>query len=466
MTSIRVLLLSSMIVSMLIGCTVGPDYVKPEIESPNAWAGRLEGGLTSSDLDPAVLSEWWKTFNDPLLNQLIDKAITANLDLRTAQSQLRQARAQRAITGANQSPVVNLGASANVSDSTATGGATDLYSAGFDAGWEIDVFGGQRREREAAEADLRVAQENRRDVLISIIAEVAVNYAELRTYQAQLAVAEKNLDIQQQSLDIVQAKFDQGAVTELDLNQAITNVANTRATIPSLNQNIVRSKNRLAVLLGQQPGALNSQLDAAQSLPAPSLEIAVGVPAETLRRRPDVRRAERQLAAETARVGVAVAELYPKFTLSGTIGLESSAQTIGLAGIGLGLNWNIFDRSRIRNQIEVQSAVQEQALIAYEASILTALEDVENALTAFAEEQRRYVSLTQSAQAAARSAEVARTRYEAGASDFLSVLDGERVLLTSEDNQAVSEGLILSNLIKLYKSLGGGWAPELPDVTD
>lgn len=466
MIPIRIFILSMMTLSVVIGCTVGPDYVQPEIESPDAWAGRLEGGLTNSDLDPAVLAEWWTTFNDPLLNQLINQAITANLDLRTAQSQLRQARAQRAVTGTNQSPTVNLGAGANINDSTAGGGATDLYSAGFDAGWEIDVFGGQRREREAAEADFRVVQENRRDVLISVIAEVAVNYTELRTYQAQLRVAEKNLASQQQSLEIVQARFDRGAITEMDVNQAIANAENTRATIPNLTQNITRTKNRLAVLLGQRPGALDAQLDPMQPLPAPSVEIAVGVPAETLRRRPDVRRAERQLAAETARVGVAVAELYPKFTLSGTIGLESSAQTIGIAGVGLGVNWNIFNRSRIRSQIEVQSAVQEQALIAYEASILGALEDVENALTALAEEQRRYASLTQSVQAAARTSEIARTRYEAGATPFLNVLDSERTQLAAEENLAVSEGLIISNLVKLYKSLGGGWTPEQPNQTN
>ena len=459
---------------VLSACTtVGPDYVPPETESPEAWAGRLEGGLTEADLDPQVLSQWWKTLGDPTLDSLILRAIAANLDLRTADAQLRQARAQRGVTGGTRFPTIEAGASAvrsDSSDNAGTGGTSELYSSSFDAGWEIDIFGGRRRAIEAADADLQVAQEARRDVLVSVLAEVSLNYVELRTFQAQLNVAEENLTNQTETLEIVRAQYDAGAVTELDLDRAVSNVENTRSEIPRLNQNISRAENRLALLIGEVPGAVTSELESLKPLLTPPVQVAVGVPAEALRRRPDVRRAERQLAAETARIGVATAELYPKFTLSGTIGLESlslsnltdsDSQTFG---IGPSVRWNLFDGGRTRQKMQVQNAVQEQAMIQYEASILGALEDVENAITAFTQEQLRYRALNESAAAAERAADIAKTRYEAGATNFLTVLDAQRSLLSAQDRRSASEGEIVSNLIRLYKSLGGGWTPEQPET--
>ncbi|MGI9304558.1 MAG: efflux transporter outer membrane subunit [Gammaproteobacteria bacterium] len=460
-----------LIAVVLTACTtVGPDYEPPkEIdESPTQWTGELEGGLTAADLDPQTLTQWWKTLEDPTLNSLVERAIAANLDLRTAEAQLRQARAQRGVAGSAQFPTIDAAGSATRSGTGST--TTELYSTSFDAGWELDLFGGTRRAIEASDADLQAAQETRRDVLISVLAEVALNYAELRTFQSQLAVARENLRNQEESQAIVQAQFDAGAVTELDLSQATANVERTRSEIPQLEQNVDRAMNRLAVLIGQPPGSLHAELKAPQALPTPPVQVAVGVPAETLRRRPDVRVAERRLAAETARIGVATAELYPKFTLSGTIGLEalslsnltsSDSQTFR---IGPGFRWNIFDGGRARQRIEVQDAVQEQAMIAYEASILKALEDVENAITAYTQEQLRYRSLNESAQAAERAATIAKTRYDAGASDFLTVLDSERTVLGAQSSRAASEGTIVSNLIRLYKALGGGWTPEEPEA--
>lgn len=451
--------------------TVGPNYVPPETDLPGVWAERLEGGLTEAELDPHTLSHWWKTLGDSTLDSLIERAIAANLDLRTADAQLRQARAQRAITGGTRFPTIEAGASAvraGSSDNAGVGGTSELYSSSFDAGWEIDIFGGRRRAIEAADADLEAAQEAQRDVLVSVLAEVALNYVELRTFQSQLSVAEENLKNQEETLEIVQAKHDAGAVTKLDLDRAVSNVENTRSEIPRLNQNISRAENRLAVLIGEVPGDVTIELESVQPLPTPPVRVAVGVPAEALRHRPDVRRAERELAAETARIGVATAEIYPKFTLTGTIGLESlslsnltesDSQTFG---IGPSVRWNLFDGGRTRQKIEIQNSVQEQAMVRYEASVLAAQEDVENAITAFTQEQIRYRSLNESAAAAKRAADIAKTRYDAGATNFLTVLDAQRTLLNAQDRRSASQGEIVSNPIRLYKSLGGGWTPQQP----
>lgn len=262
--------------------TVGPNYVPPETDLPGVWAERLEGGLTEAELDPHTLSHWWKTLGDSTLDSLIERAIAANLDLRTADAQLRQARAQRAITGGTRFPTIEAGASAvraGSSDNAGVGGTSELYSSSFDAGWEIDIFGGRRRAIEAADADLEAAQEAQRDVLVSVLAEVALNYVELRTFQSQLSVAEENLKNQEETLEIVQAKHDAGAVTKLDLDRAVSNVENTRSEIPRLNQNISRAENRLAVLIGEVPGDVTIELESVQPLPTPPVRVAVGVPA-------------------------------------------------------------------------------------------------------------------------------------------------------------------------------------------
>lgn len=463
------LLSTSLVLALAAACgTVGEDYVEPEFESAEMteWNGRLDGVLTAGDLDPEVLASWWTTLGDPELDALVARAATANLDLRTAGAQLRAARAQRGIGEAAQGPVA--GARAGASTTEVDAGSSELYSAGLDASWELDLFGGIERGIEAAQADLEAAEEARRDVLVSVLAEVALNYVELRTLQRRIELVETNLGLQEEGLVIVRAKYDAGAVTRLDLDRTIASLEGVRALVPSLRQQEDQVKNRLAVLLGQTPGALEEELRDYRPLALPGLEVAVGVPAEVLRRRPDVRRSERQLAAETARVGVAIADLYPKLSLTGTVGLESGATSslfesaARLFTLGSRLQWNLFDRGRTRQQIEIQNARQEEALIGYERSILLALEDVQNAVTAFTQEQIRHRSLVTAEESATRAAALAQSRYASGDTDYLAVIDADRARLAAQDDLALSEGTILADLVRLYKALGGGWTPEDP----
>ena len=463
------LLSTSLVLALAAACgTVGEDYVEPEFESAEMteWNGRLDGVLTAGDLDPEVLASWWTTLGDPELDALVARAATANLDLRTAGAQLRAARAQRGIGEAAQGPVA--GARAGASTTEVDAGSSELYSAGLDASWELDLFGGIERGIEAAQADLEAAEEARRDVLVSVLAEVALNYVELRTLQRRIELVETNLGLQEEGLAIVRAKYDAGAVTRLDLDRTIASLEGVRALVPSLRQQEDQVKNRLAVLLGQTPGALEEELRDYRPLALPGLEVAVGVPAEVLRRRPDVRRSERQLAAETARVGVAIADLYPKLSLTGTVGLESGATSslfesaARLFTLGSRLQWNLFDRGRTRQQIEIQNARQEEALIGYERSILLALEDVQNAVTAFTQEQIRHRSLVTAEESATRAAALAQSRYASGDTDYLAVIDADRARLAAQDDLALSEGTILADLVRLYKALGGGWTPEDP----
>ncbi len=347
-----------------------------------------------------------------------------------------------------------------------------MYSTGLDASWEIDVFGGVQARIDSATSDYQAAQEAQRDVLVTVLAEVALNYVDLRTLQDRRSIAQGTLDAQKDYLKIIKAKEREGAATKYNVDQAQSNVEKIQSQLPAFDIQINQVKNHLAILLGLPPGAVNDELVQKKFLPVPPVRIAVGVPAQVLRRRPDVRRSERKLAAETYRVGVARAELYPKFTLSGTIGLESlspsnllSADSLAF-GFGPGVKWNLFAGGRIRQEIEVQNAVQEQALIQYERTILTALEEVENAITAYAQEQLRHRSLKASSLSASSAAKLAASRYEAGATDYLNVLDAQRTLLSAEEQQAVSQGQITSNLIRLYKALGGGWTPEAPKKRD
>ncbi|MCJ7596539.1 MAG: efflux transporter outer membrane subunit, partial [Desulfobacterales bacterium] len=316
---------------------------------------------------------------------------------------------------------------------------------------------------------LQASQEGLRDVLVSLVAEIGLNYVEVRTYQARLAVAEANLKSQEETLDLTRWRYEAGLSDELAVEQARYNLENTRSQIPTLRTGLEGAKNRIAVLLGEPPGAVRAEMERPMPVPVTPLEVTVGVPADTLRHRPDIRRAERELAAQTARVGVATADLYPKLTLSGSIGLESlSLGRLLISGtrnssIGPRLTWRIFDAGAVRQNIEVQSALQEQALVQYETAVLSALEEVENALVAYANEQVRRQSLAAATQAAKRAAGLARDRYASGLIDFQVVLDAERSLLTLQGQLAQSDGAVTSNLITLYKALGGGWTSLTPD---
>jgi NodT family efflux transporter outer membrane factor (OMF) lipoprotein len=322
---------------------------------------------------------------------------------------------------------------------------------------------------EAATADLEATREAMRDVMVSLLSEVALNYLDVRTFQAAIKVAKENLKSQEDSHRVAVSRYEAGLTNELSVQQAAYNMENTRSRIPVLRTSLKAAMNRLCVLLGLQPGALNEELAGDAPIPVPPLRVAVGVPADALRRRPDIRRAERLLAARTAEVGVATADLYPKFDLVGSIGLESLSlgnvfSASGLAYlIGPKARWPVFDAGAIRSNIQVQTERQQQALIQYESAVLTALEEVENAMIAYAEEQRRLKALEASAKAAQRAVELAQSQYEAGLTDFTNVLDAQRSLLSFEEQLARSEGAVTSNLVRLYKALGGGWTSLLDE---
>lgn len=453
--------------TLLAACApVGPNYAPPETDAPKQWSATLKGGLVEKDGDTNALSTWWKTLHDPVLTKLVEKAVSGNLDLKSARSRVREARARRGISEARLFPAVDATAAATrnrLSEDRYGGDEYSLYSAGFDAGWEIDVFGGIRRSIEAATADLEAEEETLRDVMVSLLSEVALNYLDVRTVQLGIEVAIQNLEAQERSYRLALSRYEAGLTNELSVQQAGYNMESTRSKIPILRTALVGAMNRLSVLLGLTPGTLNGQLKEHAPIPVPPLKVAVGVPAEALRRRPDIRRAERRLAAQTAQVGVATADLYPKFSLVGSIGLETLSlgnvfSASGLAYlIGPSATWPVFDAGAIRNNIQVQTERQKQALIQYEHTILNALEEVENALVAYAEEQNRMKALEASTRAAERAVLLAQSQYQAGLIDFTSVLDAQRSLLSFQEQLAISKGAVTSNLVRLYKALGGGW---------
>jgi NodT family efflux transporter outer membrane factor (OMF) lipoprotein len=444
------------------GCApVGPDYFPPALGAPATWHGEAGAGLSSESIDPLSLARWWHNFDDPVLAALIERTVAANFDLQLARGRLLEARARLGLSRADQFP--SLSASGSATRSRGNSQTRDLYSLGLDAGWELDIFGGVRRSREAAEGDLGASREDWRDVLVSLLGEVALNYIEARTYQGRLAAALENIKIQADTAELAEWRYQAGLSDELAVQQARYNLASTKAQLPSLRAGLEGDLNRLAVLAGVAPGELHPLLEVPAPIPNPPVTVAVGVPAETLRQRPDLRRAERELAAATARIGVAAAELYPKFKLNGAIGLESvdSADILAPASrtyrLGPSFSWALFDGGRIRSNIEVRSAQQEQKLAQYRSVLLGALEEVENSLNAFVEEQRRQKALAEAAVAARAAAGLARDKYQAGLQDFSTVLDAQRSQLSFEDQLTQSRGAVGANLVRLYKALGGGW---------
>ena len=458
------------IILMLIlsGCAaVGPDYTPPPTDAPADWHSVTdENGITVAATSSEELAHWWTVFNDPTLTGLIEKATTGNTDLRQAQARLREARARRGISEADRFPTFTASGAASSSKSSkelGSGTIRELYTAGFDAKWELDLFGAKRRALEAADADLEASREDLNDVLVSLLAEVARNYLEVRTYQTRLAIANENLCTREETAALTRQRKATGLASQLEVEQITAVLEQARAQLPALETGLRQAENRLTVLIGEQPGSLTDTLAQPQPIPAVPEQLLVGVPTEVLRHRPDVRRAERQLAAQTARIGVATAALYPDLSLSGSIGLEaltpgrlfnSDAQN---SSARAGVSWSVFDFGAIRQNIEIQNAQQEQALINYEGTILTALEEVENSLTAYGREQHRYQSLLRAATATENSFVMARQQYEAGLINFLTVLDSQRSMLSTQDQVANSRSAITANLISIYKALGGGW---------
>ncbi len=455
------------------GCAVGPNYQTASLTAPAHWSAPMTGGETDT---PAELADWWKKFHDPELDSLIERATRSNLDLRVAQARVREARAQYGLATANLGPTADAASSYSrlgTSHHQPVLGSlpippgvpfeNNVYQAGFDASWELDVFGGKRRAVEAAQAEVGAAEFGRRATLMTLLGDVARNYVEARGFQRRLAIARENVAAQAEALDITRDRLAHGLTGDLDVQQSATLLATTRAEIPELESSLQAAIHRLGVLLGQAPGSLLAELSAEAPIPTAPPEVPAGLPSALLQRRPDVRRAERQLAAATADIGVATADLFPKFSLTGVAGFTSVSAsdwfTSGsrLWSVGPTVQWKIFDAGRVRANIKVQNARQEQALAAYEQTALTAFEEVENALVSYAKEQTRRQSLAEAVSSSQNSLQLARDLYKNGLTGFLNVLDAERSLYQAQDQLAQSDRAVSANLIALYKALGGGW---------
>ena len=426
--------------------------------------------MTASPTSAAVPGDWWQRFNDPQLTALVMQTLSANTDIGAAQAALRQARALRDVSAAGLGPSLNATGSAQRSKSG--GNASNSFKAGFDASWEPDVFGGQRSALRATEADASAAATSLANVQVSLAAEAAVNYIELRGLQTRLLIARSSLTSQRETLQITRWRAQAGLVSSLDVEQAISASEQTSAQIPALQTSLAQSISSLAVLTGQAPGALQATLDAspAQAVPQPAGDLALAFPADTLRQRPDVRSAEQRVSAALARVAQADAARYPSFSLSGSLGL----QALTLGGLGSaslasallgGVSASLFDGGAAKAQLRAQQAALESARISYQATVLTALKDVEDALIALRNDRERLARLQAAANAAANAERLARQRYASGLIDFSAVLDTQRSLLSTQDSVASTGASLSADHVRLYKALGGGWMPEVPNAS-
>jgi outer membrane protein, multidrug efflux system len=444
----------------LTACVVGVNYVAPTPVLPEKWQNSLEN---QQAINPKTLASWWTTFNDPLLSQLIERSIQGNFDLKKALARINEARAQRGIAQTDYFPKINSSGSTGESYSGSSDQRNGRYSLGLDATWEIDIFGRISRSVESSQAAMEATEASYQNVMVSLVAEVGLNYVQMRTLQTRLSVAERNLGAQNNLYNLTDWRWQAGLTSKLDAEQALTSAEQLRAQIPTLKNQIAQTQHQLALLLGVAPASLNAQLNKVLPIPNAALKIAVGVPADVLRQRPDIRQAERELAAQTAQIGVATAALYPKLALSGSIGLEAIKAsnfftTAGLVDSLLGkLTFPIFNAGAIRQNINVQNAKQEQALANYESAVLTALKDVENALVGLVQEQQRLQDLNHAMQASERAMKLAQQQYSSGLIDFQNVQQTQRSLLSLQDQYASSQGQISTYMISLYKALGGGW---------
>ena len=469
-------LCAATISALLGGCAVGPDYETPATATPDTWNSPLTDGLAP---EPWRTDRWWTAFSDETLETLIERAAANNHDFRIALARVREARAQRASARGERVPQIDATGSfqrSRISENSrdndlpeSVAGDRNLYKAGFDASWELDFFGRIERTIEAADASYQSTIEASNDVLVSLLAEVAINYIDARSLQRRLQLARENAASQAQSVELTQTREAAGLAPKLDIHQAQTNLATTNALIPQLEITLQAALNRLAVLTGEHPGTVHELVLRSDDIPVPPSAVAVGVPADVLRHRPDIRRAERDLAAQTARVGVATAELYPKFTLTGTFEWQAVESqdlfSINSKSYGFGprFEWNIFDGGRIRNQIEVEDARVEQSMLEYEQTVLRAMEEVENALVAYVQEREGYRALQRAVAESEESVRLARALYEEGFSDFQNLLDSQRSLRNLQDTLARTEGRLSTSIVTLYKALGGGWQTIVDD---
>ncbi len=468
------------------GCAVGPNYHPPKVNTPDQWTGLSAASTDDTSVatpEAATVAEWWKHFHDPELDSLISKAVQTNLTLKQAQERILQAREARTVAGASMLP--SLDASSNVSNSrsglsaTPAGGSTqsltsksrNLFQSGLDATWELDLFGGIRRSIEAADANLQAAVEDSRDVMVTLTAEVALNYVELRGYQQQVAIAQKNLESQRRTAELTHKRFDVGFASRLDVANADAQVATTQSQIPLLEASAQQSIYSLSVLLGREPAALLTELSPQGGIPATPPVVPIGLPSDLLQRRPDIRRAEAQLHSATAEIGVATADLFPKFSLTGSAGQQGL--TVGSLGslasrfwsVGPSVTLPLFNAGKIRANIRLQNAAQQQALLAYQQTVLTALQDVETALVAYAKEQQHGAALLNAVSANETAVDLSTRLYTAGQGDFLNVLTAQRDLYSSEDALVQSNRAVDTDLIALYKALGGGWEKKSTPAT-
>ncbi len=463
------LLILSVLAAGLTGCVSGPAYRRPAVAVPHQWQSQppreaLEGA------EPAI-EQWWKSFHDPKLESLLSRAVHANLDLRLAAARVQEARANRGLVRSNALPQVNAAASVARNRQMLVGFGptpfpveTSLYQGQFDMSWEADVFGRVRSDLRAATADVAAQEEDRRNILITLLGDVATNYAAVRGFQLRLEIAERNIRIQRDTLDLTRALAEAGQATDRDVAQAEAQLEATRAGVPQLQTGRDLAIHRLGVLLGSEPNAVTRELSDASPLPVVPESVPVGLPSELLSRRSDIRRAEAQLAAATARVGAAKAEFLPRFSLTGAAGRESTQ--LHLLGLGLGnvfsfgpsVSLPIFTAGRIRANVAVQEARTREAEAAYRSAVLTALEETENALVNYANERERRERLDRVIRADRTALELAQAQYRAGLADFLTVLDSERALAEHEDQLAQSQTAVVTGLVSVYKALGGGWS--------
>lgn len=430
------------------------------------------------------LNQWWSVLQDPVLNRLIESAYKQNLSIQVAGLRVVEARAQLGIATGLQYPQSQriVAGAEHVSQSENAprynpllGKSFQQYAIGLDAGWEMDFWGRYQRGIESADASLNALVADYDDALVTITSEVARVYVTIRTFEERLQLLRNNVKLQTRSLQISTTRFENGLVTELDKQQALSNLSDTQASVPVLERTIRQSRNALSVLLGITPSQLNDVLAGDGKIPSPPAEVVAGVPTDLLRRRPDVRRAEQVAAAQSARIGVAMADLYPSFSLVGSIGYVSSnsnrssgsalLDSESLTGsIGLGVSWNIFNYGRIKNNIRSQDARFQQTLVLYQNTVLKAYQETEDAMVGYVKAQKEVVYRKTGAKAAARSAMLARLQYRDGAVDFQRVIDAERFMVTQQDKLARAQGDIVLNLIAMYKALGGGWRSQDSDV--
>jgi multidrug efflux system outer membrane protein len=467
MNKIRVSILLSGVICFIAGCKVGPNYTPPKMEMPQEW---LHGSAdVFSTVPDANYVGWWKIFADEDLDNLIWRALENNRDIKAAFYRIEASRALRDSAAGQYYPNINATGSYSrslyrgLTQVAASTKPIDIYTSGFDFLWEIDLFGKIRRSVESSQASYQASIEDYHDLMVTLLADVCSNYIDLRTIQERIKYAKNNAEIQRKTLELTQNLYQAEIVGELDVRQAEFNLANTESEIPPLLIAEEASLNRLAVLLGELPGSLRNEISPDKSIAAVKENIDIALPANLLRQRPDIRRAEQLLAAQTASIGIAEADLYPALQLSGFFETQS-LKFSGLGNMnnktysyGPGLTWNIFDGNRIRNNIKVQKAVTAELLVGWQNTVLAAVEDVQNAMYAYIQQAIRQQSLENSVTASVRSVDLVQSLYQSGLTDFQNVLDTQRTLFIQQDNLAASNGLLLQDLVLIYKAFGAGW---------